>query len=156
MFAEHYQFYVYDGSADPGELSIYWDEDSRDAMVLLSDNILGIGTVRHLDVPVTLEVYEKEPETEDLEEYDHVLQCTLNVPSGKLVVSAVTEDMYEAQRFDVAPGVYGVRIYYGALEDIDEQGFEGEDFYKVAVWPTDSPPEYRVLKQWDSERKFLY
>jgi hypothetical protein len=156
MFAEHYQFYMYDSEADPGELSVYWDEQSRDNMLMVSDRILGIGTVRHLDVPVMLEIYDEEPKGEPLDEYDHVARCSMKIPSGKVVIAGATEDIYQAQKFDVAPGAYGVRVYYGALAEVDEEGFEGEDFYKIAIWPTDKPPRFEVMKQWQEKPKFMY
>jgi hypothetical protein len=156
MFAEHYQFYVYDSSADPGELSIYWDDESRENMLMVTDNLLGIGTVRHLDVPVICELYDEEPKGEPLDEFDHVLRCSLEIPSGRLVISGATEDIYEAHKVEVEPGKYGVRIYYGALDDVDDEGFEGEDFYKIALWHTDRPLVYEVLKQWTETPKFLY
>jgi hypothetical protein len=156
MFAEHYQFYAYDSGADPGELSIYWDDVSKEDMVLITDHILGIATVRHLDVPVQVELYPKEPSDEALDEYDQVVQCSIKLPSGKLVVSGATEDMYAAQKFDVSPGTYGVRIYYGALEDVDSEGFEGEDFYKLSLWPVEEPPEATVIKLWDGRPKHQY
>lgn len=156
MFAEHYQFYAYDSGADPGELSIYWDDVAKEDMLLITDHILGIGTVRHLDVPVQVEFYPREPVDEPLDEYDQVVQCGMLIPSGKFVVSGATEDMYEAQRFDVAAGSYGLRVYYGGLDDVDEEGFEGEDFYKIALWPSQERPEARVLKLWDGRPKEVY
>jgi hypothetical protein len=156
MFAEQYQFYLFDSAADPGELSVFWDEESKERMLLISDRILGIGTVRHLDVPVEVEILGKEPESEALDDYDQVFQCSLKLPSGALKVSGATEDVYEAKRIEVAPGIYGVRVYWGALSEVDEEGFEGEDFYKITLWPTDKPTEYRELKQWQETRRFMY
>jgi hypothetical protein len=156
MFAEHYQFYLFDSAADPGEVSIYWDEESKEQMFLVTDEILGIGTVRHLDVPVELEIYASQPVEEPLEDFDQVAECSLQVPSGAIKISGATEDVYEAKRVELAPGTYGVRVYWGALTDVDEEGFEGEDFYKVSMWPTDEPPAYAVLKQWETGRRFLY
>ena len=156
MFAEHYQFYVYDANADIGELSVFWDEDSRENMVLLGSTIVGVGTARHLDVPIELEIYKEEPKTESLDDYDQVARCSLEVPTGTIMISGATEDIYEAQTFDVEPGIYGMRIYYGGLSLIDEEGFEGEDFYKIAVWPTDKPPVFEILKLAQEKPKHMY
>jgi hypothetical protein len=156
MFAEHYQFYVFDSQADPGELSVFWDEESKERLLLITDTVLGIGTARHLDVPVEVVVLLKEPQDEPLDDYDQVIECSLHVPSGAIKISSATEDMYEAKGIPLIPGSYGVRVFWGALSEVDEEGFEGEDFYKIALWPTQKPPELKLLKRWKNSRRLLY
>jgi hypothetical protein len=148
MFAEHYQFYLRDGDSDPGELSVYWPQEMRDQMVLLKDTIIGIGTVRSIEVPVQLDIFQERPEDEYLDDYDQVIECQLSVPSGKLAVSGATEDFCESQEIELAAGQYGVRIYWGALDEVDVEGFEGEDYYRISVWRTDKAVPYKMLKQW--------
>jgi hypothetical protein len=156
MFAEHYQFYLFDESADPGEQTIYWDEDSRNAMMLVTDKLIGVGTVRHLDVPIRVDIYPEEPAEENLDIWDHVTECSIEIPTGKLVISGPTEDYYAAQKLEVEPGVYAVRLCYGSLAEVDAEGFEGDDFYRIALWKSDSPPPPRILKQWDERFKYMY
>jgi hypothetical protein len=148
IFAEHFQFYVQDRDTD-NLLSIYWDEDSRDDLFAQSDEIIGIATVRNMEVPVSVSLIEKEPEDESLDEWDHVVQSFIAIPSGKLMVTGPASDLEEAWTMSVEPGVYGVRAYYGMLDEVDGEGFEGDDFYKVSLWKTDKPrAETEVLKRW--------
>lgn len=150
LFAEHFQFYVQDKSTD-NSLSIYWDEQSREDLFACSDEIIGVATVRNMDVPVTLALIEKEPEDESLDEWDHVVQSMLSLPTGTLLLTGPTSDETESLKVNVDPGLYGVRVYYGMLDEIDAEGFEGDDFYKVSLWKTDKPLETEVLKRWSPE-----
>lgn len=146
LFAELHQFYIQDADVEE-DIPAYWDANSRDALLMVGDRIIGVGTARELDVPVTVSIIAKEPEDEDLSQWDHVTECSLNLPSGKLVVTSPTETIYEANKIDVTPGNYAVRVYHADLDDVDHEGFEGGDFYRVVLWP--SPPvEPRVLKQY--------
>lgn len=147
VFAEHFQFYVQDADTD-NLLSIYWDEISRENLFAVSDEIIGIATVRNMEVPITISFIDKEPKDEDLEEWDHVVQSYLTVKSGRLLVTGPTSADEDSWTQEVEPGIYGVRAYYGMLDEVDAEGFEGDDFYKVALWKTDKPPETEVLKRW--------
>ncbi len=147
IFAEHFQFYVQDKDSDE-DLSIYWDEDSRQALVSFLNEIVGIATVRSMDVPITLKLLEKEPEDEALDDWDHVVQGSVSIPSGKLLITGPVTQDDEALNIDVVPGTYGLRAYFGSLDEVDAEGFEGDDFYQVSIWKTDEPPAPEVLKRW--------
>jgi hypothetical protein len=150
IFAEHFQFYVQDKDTD-NLLSIYWDEDSREDLFAQSDEIIGIATVRNMEVPVIVSLIDKEPKDEALDEWDHVVQSQISIPSGKLLITGPTSPEDESMTIEVAPGTYGIRAYYAMLDEIDAEGFEGEDFYKVALWKTDKPIATEVLKRWTPE-----
>lgn len=147
IFAEHFQFYVQDKDTD-NLLSIYWDEVSREDLFAQADEIIGVATVRNMEVPVCVEILERKPKNEALDDWDHVVQSHLTLPSGKLLVTGPTSDLEEAWTTTLQPGLYGVRVYYGSLDEVDAEGFEGDDFYKIALWKTDEPPETEVLKRW--------
>lgn len=156
MFAEHYQFYVHDQSTDPGAVSIFWPEASQEQMLLVGDRLLGVATVRNLEVPVLLDLFKERPDSEDLEEFDHVVETSLSIPSGALVISGATEDFCEPKRLAVQPGLYGVRICSGGLDELDEEGFEGEDFYRIAIWPSDKALPDSIVKEWTGPRRIRF
>ena len=149
IFAELFQIYVHDEQSE-ADLSDAWDEDAEMCMIAVANNILGVRTQRDMDVAVIVEIASGEPEEDDLAEWDHVAQASIDVPSGRLVVSGPTEDYDMAQRIDIAPGRYIVRVYFGMLEEVDEEGFEGDDFYKLVLWRGEPKP-VKVLKQWVPE-----
>ncbi len=103
-----------------------------------------------MDVPVSIEIAEEEPENL-FEEWDQVNECSITISSGKLVVAGCTDYFPDAKRINVPSDDYRARIYYGNLDSISEDGLDGDDKYIIVLWP--SPiKELAVLKQ----REIIY
>lgn len=83
--------------------------------------------------PVTVEVLEAVPDS-DLDSWDHVPECSIEVPSGRIVIAGCTDYFPEAARNDVKPGTYHARISYGSLNTLSEDGLDGDDRYRVQLW----------------------
>ena len=132
LFADYFQFYLQDEGQE--DLSLDWTEEETKDRVALAPNTIGVGTARNTTVPVTIEV-RAAPPNEVLEQWDKVYECSIDVPSGKLVVAGCTDYLPDAARIEVAPGPYRARVYHGDLETLSEDGLEGEDYYKVILWP---------------------
>lgn len=147
LFAEHFQFYVQDKDTD-NLLSIYWDELCRQDLFAPGDEIIGVATVRNMDVPVSLAFLDKKPKDESLDEWDHVVESSIEIKSGKLLLTGPTSDETDSLTVQIDPGLYGLRAYYGMLDEVDSEGFEGEDFYRIVLWKTKEPLETVVLKRW--------
>jgi hypothetical protein len=49
-------------------------------------------------------------------------------------------------RIKVNTGIYRARIYYGNLDEISEDGLEGEDFYEIHLWQTNEKKELKIIK----------
>jgi len=144
LFADYHQFYLQDESA-PGDLASAWDEAATHRMLAVSAGVVGFGTVRNMQVPVTLEFLEAEPQT-DLARFDHVVDGSVVIATGPLVVAGCTDYLPNAARFDLPPGTYRVRLSSAGLDSVSLNGLEGEDRYLVQMWP--GPPlEPAVLKQ---------
>lgn len=144
LFADYFQFYLQDESA-PGDLSGSWTPEATDRLLAVAPGAIGVGTVRNMEVPVTVEVLEAEPPL-DTAGWDHVTQCSLHIASGILVVAGCTDYFPEATRIPVAAGTYAARISYGALDSVSSDGLDGNDHYRVQLWPgSDTLPQ--VLKQ---------
>ena len=145
IFADYFQFYIQDETA-MGDLSQSWDEEASTRLLAFGPGVVGIGTVRNMDVPIALEVHDQEP-ADDFSTWDHVVECDLTVVSGRIVIAGCTDYFPDAARIDVAPGEYRVRASYGALSKVSENGLDGEDHYRLQLWralPLSSP---RILKQ---------
>jgi hypothetical protein len=143
LFADYFQFYLQDESAE-GNLSEAWTPEAVARLLAVAPGVVGVGTVRNTDVPVTVEVLEAEPE-QDFAAWDHVTECSLDVPSGRIVVAGCTDYFPDAARVEVHPGSYRARVSYGALSTLSENGLDGEDRYRVQLWPA-SAVHPRVLK----------
>lgn len=146
IFADYYQFYLQDATAE-GSLSDAWDDAATRRMLAVSTGVVGFGTARNMNVPVTLEILEAEPFCE-LGSFDHVVEGSLVVATGPLVIAGCTDYFPDARRFDVQPGAFRVRLSASGLSSLSTDELEGDDHYLVQLWPGD-PIEPVVLKQWE-------
>jgi hypothetical protein len=133
LFADYFQFYLQDETAD-GNLSESWTEAATDRMLAVAPGTLGIGTVRNMIVPVNVEVRDSAPE-ESLDEWDQVIECSMEVHSGRIVIAGCTDYFPAAARIAVTPGQYRARVYYGNMDTLSENGLAGDDRYSVVLWP---------------------
>ncbi len=131
LFADHFQFYLQDESAG-GDLSDAWDPVAVQRMFAVSNGVVGIGTVRNMDVPVKLELLDSEP-TLDLGNFDHVVEGSLQLKTGPLVVAGCTDYFPDAARFQLVPGIYRIRLCASGLSSLSEDGLDGQDHYLVQL-----------------------
>jgi hypothetical protein len=152
--AEDFQFYLQDEKAETEFPETMHDELTAD-LFTVGDRIVGVGTVRPTDVQVIVECIAEEPDEglEDLEDWDQVVECSIDLPSGTLVITNNIEDFAVAARVPITPGIYRMRIYYGMLDEVDAEGFEGDDFYKILLWPG-RMEESRIWKKWSPTLNF--
>lgn len=132
LFADYYQFCLLDESA-VGDLGNSWTEEAVQNLLALAPGVIGVGTVRNMDVPVTVEVRDSAPQ-EDSNPWDQINECSIEVGSGILVVAGL-DYFPDATRIHLQPGFYRARIFYGNLDSLRENGLEGDDHYKVVLWP---------------------
>lgn len=144
LFADYFQFYLQDELAD-GDLSESWDEEATARMLALAPGTVGIGTVRNMDVPVTLEIHDQEPNP-DLEDWDQVVECGMEVSSSRIVIAGCTDYFPDAGRVELPNGIYRVRASFGGLDTVSENALEGEDRYRLQLWPASLIVEPAILK----------
>jgi len=144
LFADYHQFYLQDEAAQ-GDLSNAWDQAAMDRMLAVSSGVVGIGTARDMEVDVTIEFHASAPPL-DLAVADHVVEASLVVMRGPLVVAGCTDYRPDAARFALAPGTYRVRLSVRGLDTISEDGLDGQDHYCVQLWQAPSI-EPTVLRQ---------
>lgn len=149
LFADYFQFYLQDEEM-PGDLSNAWTERAFKMLLAITEGAFVVGTVRNMTVPVNIKIFEAEPEVllNESNIIDQINECDLEVTSGKIVVAGCTEYFEEAKRIELSNGIYRARIYYGNLDNLSEDGLEGEDFYEVHLWKTDRKSDLVILKQW--------
>ncbi|HZN01497.1 MAG TPA: hypothetical protein VFB70_18985 [Pyrinomonadaceae bacterium] len=144
IFADYFQFYLQDEEVE-GDLSDAWTEEAFNNLLAVVPGTIGVGTVRNMNVPVTVEILESEP-LEELDKWDHVNECDIEINSGRLVIAGCTDYFPEAERIEVEPGSYRARIYYGDLDALSEDGLDGDDHYRIALWKSE-PKGVRVVKR---------
>jgi hypothetical protein len=145
VFADYHQFYIWDGGTDPLAPVDYTDDDLRNR-VKVALHVIVIQPMRNMTVPVRIEVRDTDPGW-DPSSWDHVVECSLKLPTGHLEVHECTG----AAQLDLrlAPGTYRVRVLFAGLDSLSSSGLEGNDRYVALVWPGDEQP-LRVLKQYAS------
>jgi len=89
LFADYFQFYLQDANAE-GDLSDNWTPEAVDRFLAVAPGTIGVGTVRNMNVPVVVEVIDRQPDS-DLSAWDHVNECTLELPSGRVVIAGCTD-----------------------------------------------------------------
>jgi hypothetical protein len=101
---------------------------------------LCIMTARYVEVPVAVEI-RASPPPDDFAPWDHVVEASLDVPSGCIAVHGPTDYFPEAPRIPIEPGTYRARMYFGGICTVSVDGLDGEDHYRVALWPapTEAP-----------------
>jgi hypothetical protein len=95
---------------------------------------LCILTARYVTVPLDVEIRAGPPGPEDFAGWDHVVEASLDLPSGCLVVRGPTDGPDEEHRIGLARGLYRARVYYGGVYTVSADELDGEDHYRVALW----------------------
>jgi hypothetical protein len=147
VFADYNQFYVWDAGMSPLAPEDYTDTDVT-RMVKVSPHVLVVQPVRNSTVPVEIEVHASDPGLR-AEDWDHVVECALEVSTGRLQVHECTGG--PVLDLEIAPGPYQARVLFAGLGTISEDGLDGEDRYRVDLWPGEFR-DLAVAKQWSSER----
>ena len=144
LFADYFQFYLEDENAER-ETKPFWAKDSNAVGIGLdySNGIIAVGTERNYTVPVLVEIHDSEPK-DDFSIWDRVNECSINIPSGILVIFGCTDYRPDAARVKISPQCYRARIYYGGLDTVKEFD-EGDDIYKIALWAAPFS-EMKILK----------
>lgn len=133
LFADYHQFYIQDENVD-GNLSDAWTDEAVERLLAVAPGTVGIGTVRNVDVPVTIVVLEREPAL-DADKFDQVVECSIVVESGAIVVAGCTDYFPDAARINIPSGPYRVRASFEGLESVSADGLEGNDQYHLQLWP---------------------
>ena len=114
LFADCHQFYLQDEEAG-GDLSDSWTEQATENLLALAPGTISVGTVRNMDIAVTIEFHDSEPK-EDFALWEQINECSIGVPSGKIVVAGCTDYFPDAARISVEPGTYRARVFTATLE----------------------------------------
>jgi hypothetical protein len=144
LFADYFQFFLMDDKIQPEIPTDVTDQDVQ-RHIKVAPNIVVVYPARNMTVPVQVEVHNSEP-PQELDAWDHVTECCIDVPSGKLVILGCTDYLPDAARIQVSPGCYQVRVSHGGLATIRGNGLDGDDYYSVVLWPG-KPRDVAVLKR---------
>ena len=146
IFADFHMMYLCDDELEPFMPEDVTNEDIY-FRLRAEAHIMVVHTARSSTVPVVVEVHASEP-TLDVAPWDHITDCTLEVPSGRLILAGTTDYLPDSPRIALPQaGSYRVRVLHGALDSLRNYGLDGDDHYVLALWPAPYA-ESRVVKQY--------
>ncbi len=149
LFAAYFQFYLQDEDSDPA--LIHWTTAEVNALLGVTPGNVVVGTARNSTVPVKIAVFELEPPYITDEQALALLnECDLTVSSGKVIVAGLNDYQPEALRLALPKGIYRIRIYYYNLDELSEDGLDGNDTYTIHLWQTDAAKGTSYLKGYSS------
>ncbi len=136
LFADYFQFYLRDEQVSRAiDQKNIWEGEAVNNLLALEPGIINVGTVRNMTVPVTIMIGDSPPTDDDLLAWEHINECSIDVPSGRLVIAGCTDYLPGAARIDLIPGCYRARIYYAGLHTLSLDGLDGDDHYQIILWP---------------------
>jgi len=134
LFADHFQFYLQDDAQGKGDLSEAWNEATTDRLLAVAPFVIGVGTVRNMDVLVSVTIHPSPPIINE-PEFDHITLASLCVETGRIVVAGCTDYFPDAPRIDLPPGTYQAIVCYKNLDSLSEDGLDGDDSYHIHLFP---------------------
>jgi hypothetical protein len=146
LLAAYFQVTFRDAAAGHLVEDIEWTAEQVHTLNYTSEHTLVLATVRDQIVPVSVILYQEKPSL-DLEQYDHVVECSLTMLSDTAVLYTLMDTLQDYRRIPLAAGLYGVWLGYQKLSSLDELGLEGVDCYTIMVWPETTRLSKRILKQ---------
>lgn len=163
LYADHRQILLGDSATSvPAEFPLDFLDDARRLRLAISadsPDALGILTNAYDYVPVDVEVRD-EPPLEGVEGWDHVVDASMEVPTGRIAIDGVTDFSpekspyrnlndpmaYVSPHITVPPGIYRARVYAGGLPERATSQNEPGEYYRVVLWP-EPYADPKVLKQ---------
>lgn len=145
VFADYFQFYVEDENPEDRTEHIWDDEKNIELGLAIGKGIIAVGTERNFTVPFTLEIHDSAPANDDFSIWSRINECSINLPSGTLVIFGCTDYRPDAARVKISPQCYRARIYYGALDSVTKLN-KGDDHYKMILWAAPFA-EIKILKE---------
>jgi hypothetical protein len=151
--ADHGQIYIFSIAMRDPEID---DNPYLDALADATDSGRFVGVIPGLidlmtpgqwnfDTPLRLEVWTAEPAA-DTHAWDHEVDVDLDIPDGNLYFEASGGGPESST--EVPPGNYRVRVSGKGFTEIGFGGAEGDDSYRLRLWPAGSPQEPVLRKGW--------
>lgn len=144
IFADSFQIYLHDASIAP-DFSDRWTRATIADKFALGKNALAFCPLREAEVSVRV-VVQSAPPSNDVAAWDHVVEGSIEITSGRLAVRGAA-DAQPIAVFRVQPAWYRARVHSGNLRSVRQNGVSGDDRYEVVLWPASEGPT-RTLKKY--------
>jgi hypothetical protein len=147
MFADYFQIWLEDRETFKyQEFQPKFTDQHLSDRVWVYPQMIIMFTVRNFTVPVTLEIVDAKPGDVDLMDWDHIVEASIEVISSSFTISGLN-DVAELTYHGYPNTTYRVRMCHANLDSLSEDGLDGDDHYKIVVWP-EAYKDVVVLKRW--------
>lgn len=130
--------------------SLWAGGNSEEWMIAIGNSTLGLGTLRNADVLLNVHVEHHEP-AYSIDEFDHLIEASIHLPSGDLAIMGGAESLSVARRIKVPPGSYRLLYAVSGIETIQSEYEPAEDVYSLFIWPA-KQKKTTLVKHWQSSR----
>jgi len=133
-YAGYTQFYL---TSDPNKIGSddpeFWSKEAYRERLAVGPFTLSVGTDTYGKVPVDIEVLDS-PSQVPLDDWDHVVEASIDIPSAVLEVSGCP-DSETLARIEMPAGVYVARVFCRGLSEFpDDGGSYNGDSYLIQLW----------------------
>jgi len=147
FFSQYGQFYIADkdAHADTGSKD-FWNNEAFHNRLAVDDGILGVSIENDEAVAnVEIELLPFKPEEKDLSRFDHIVEESLLIRSGKLQILDCPNSQVEFE-LNLEPDWYRVRVSSANLTKAYQE--IPEDKYNIKIW-RESCSKIKVVKKWN-------
>jgi hypothetical protein len=135
FFTEYYQFYIQDKKTKAStDSEIFWTSQASEDKIAVEEGLLGISVAKYAEIIVQVNIHPQAQTFFNLQDYDHIVEASINSPSGILQVLDCTAMQLQLE-INVTPGIYTVRSSSANLKTV--QGDVGNDFYVIDIYPSE-------------------
>jgi hypothetical protein len=145
FFTEYYQFYILDSETKAQtDAHDFWNAEADKRKLAIGEGLLGVTVAKYAEIKVEVRVLSVEPN--ENAEADHIVETSLNLPSGLLQIKDCTS--YDTVlELKLEKGTYRIRISSFKLWAV--KGDEGDDYYMVEMWKAVFSDTV-IIKEWKS------
>ena len=132
---DHFQFFLEDSQAHT-DTSTIWTVEEVSQGIVSRQGFLAVSTIRYGgETRVIVEALKARP-TQLPTSCERLVQCSIEIQSGKLRVSAPECSPKDVIFLSLAPGTYEALVCFANLNTVeDEFALNGLDYYRIVIWP---------------------
>jgi len=147
FYTQFNQFYLTsDGGAALTHNSLNWSDTAYNDRLDMLKNMLVIFSGSYGHIKGELYILDHSNTDFDYSQYEHIVEGEINVQSGGLEILDCPNSALEL-KVKIKPGHYRVRVYSSNLSSSDIDEDEGNDHYRIEIWP-DNNVGRKVLKRY--------
>jgi hypothetical protein len=145
FFTEYYQFYLQDKNTKARtDSDTFWTTQAFEDRMAVEEGLLGISVAKYATIKLQVNFHPLKENTLSLAAYDHVVEASINAPSGILQILNCTSMVVQLE-INVPHGSYTVRSSSACLQTVKAD--TGNDFYVIDIYPAEKT-ERTVLKKY--------